>query len=125
MDFLLVCHVEHRTLHQLCGKWTDGREREFLASATSTGAGSYTENANAAMAGVWSRYCLRRSEPHLAVGAYFLDDSSSHCASQINNLEEQRSLTEDFAYEPICETYTVVRKPEAKDAARGALQSPW
>ncbi|GJY45400.1 nucleobase-ascorbate transporter 1 [Tanacetum coccineum] len=27
------------TLCQLCGKWTDGREREFLASATSTGAG--------------------------------------------------------------------------------------
>ncbi|GJT44401.1 hypothetical protein Tco_0953116 [Tanacetum coccineum] len=26
------------TLCQLCGKWTDGREREFLASATSTGA---------------------------------------------------------------------------------------
>ncbi|GJY35504.1 hypothetical protein Tco_0420882 [Tanacetum coccineum] len=39
MDFLLVRYVEHRTLCQLCGKWTDGREREFLASATSTGAG--------------------------------------------------------------------------------------
>ncbi|GJV18348.1 hypothetical protein Tco_1367368 [Tanacetum coccineum] len=37
MDFLLVCYVEHRTLHQLCEKWTDGREWEFLASATSTG----------------------------------------------------------------------------------------
>ncbi|GKD51976.1 hypothetical protein Tco_1280952 [Tanacetum coccineum] len=39
MDFLLVRYVEHRTLCQLCGKWTDGREQEFLASSTSTGAG--------------------------------------------------------------------------------------
>ncbi|GKC50420.1 hypothetical protein Tco_1073165 [Tanacetum coccineum] len=39
MDFLLVRYVEHRTLCQLCGKWTNGREQEFLASATSTGAG--------------------------------------------------------------------------------------
>ncbi|GKB40884.1 hypothetical protein Tco_0885826 [Tanacetum coccineum] len=82
MDFLLVRYVEHGMRCQLCGKWTDGRERGFLASATSTGAGSYTENANAAMAGVWSRYCLRRSEPHLAVGAYFSEDSSSHCYTE-------------------------------------------
>ena len=30
-----------------------------------------------------------------------------------------------FAYEAICGTCRVGRKPEAKDAARGALKSPW